>query len=461
MRKYKLPIALMLAFVALYVIAVCTPFGQAFEDSLLRGDSNETWVGAIQYSIGPPPLRGEELTFFVGVALIALAAARGRRWWLVAAGVFTPVAAAAATFILNRYALPRPNFSGTPEGLTETSFPSGHVAITAGVVAGAILVSGPRARRYVTAVGVLWLAFIAAAVQNLGWHRASDALGATLLACIAYAVAVRSMPTATRPAEAPNAPGLVLGLAVVGAVLGAGRSGYGLEGIPLALIGIACAVLLWFTVAQSTRAVGSVLAITMVLAVVSSLGVHYWRDHSPVHVDAAPQSTMITKPGTTGKGITYGQANAKSRIDIYFWFDDANAARFEQKNGSTLDALLQDGTATVTYWPLNPNEARPEVADLFAAAAAAGKGRSFLRSYFGDFAKAWTDEQLIQLGDKLGMPEGLFAGELKSKSYAGWLAGLTDESNQHSLVNAPSVLVNGKELLSDDITPFMLKSAAG
>ncbi len=459
LRRYRLPIGLAIAFVALYLLAVCTPFGQSFEDSLLRGYSTDTWLGAIQYAIGPPPIRGEELTFFVGTAVIALTALVRRRWWLAAAGIFVPVATAAATFILNRYALLRPNFSGTPGAVVETSFPSGHVAITAGLVAGAILISGPRVRRYVTAVGILWLAFMAAAVQNLGWHRASDAIGATLLACIAYSIAARFKPIPTAPSSLGLLP--VLLIAAVGAVLGAGRDGYVLEGIPLALIGMSCAIVLWFTVEQSTRAGGVAIAATLVLALIAAGGVHAWRVYSPVHVAAGPEPALITGPGTAGKGITYGQAGAKASIDIYFWFDDPSAARFENLNGDTLDSLLQDGTATVTYWPLNPNDARSEVPGLFAVAAANGKGRGFLRAYYGDFAKAWSDHQLLDLGDKLGVPQGKFAAELKSSSYADWLATVSEASNQHALMHSPAVFVNGNPLRSDDVTPTMLKSAIG
>ncbi|MFI5732782.1 phosphatase PAP2 family protein [Kribbella sp. NPDC051587] len=470
--RMRLPIGLVIAFAALYLLAVCTPFGQTFEDSLLRGYSSDTWLGQIQYSIGPPPIRGEELTFFIGVALIALAALVRRRWWLAAASVFVPVATAATTFALNRFILPRPNFADPSQGLIETSFPSGHVAITAGVVGGAILVSGPRARRYVAGVGLLWLAFIAAAVQNLGWHRASDALGATLLACLWYTVAVRLMPVASQPAVAPRPLGLLpaVAIAAVGAILGSGRYGYTLEGIPFALLGVACAALLWFTVdrAAATQVRGrlqwipaAVIAATLVLAIVAGAGVGYWREHSPVHVEAGPEPALITGPGTAGKGVTFGEPGAKATIDIWLEFDNLGAAEFEKANGQMLDTLLQDGTATVTYWPLNSNEVRPQVSHLFAVAAANGKGRGFLRAYYADFAKAWTDHQLIELGDKLGVPEGKFSAELTSNSYDAWLNSVTDASYKFPLEHSPAVFVNGKQLLTDAVTPTSLKDAIG
>ncbi|GAB3923150.1 hypothetical protein GCM10029976_012950 [Kribbella albertanoniae] len=454
----RVPIVLAFAFVALYVVAVCTPFGQRFENSMLKGYSSDTWIGN-QYSIRPPPILGEEATFFVGVVLIALAAVARRRRWVAAAGVFVPVATAASAFILNRYVLPRPAIGGAGVELTESSFPSGHVAITAGLVAGAILVAGPLVRRYVAAVGLLWLALIAAAVQNLGWHRASDAIGATLLACIWYAVAARLLPPATQPARLGLAPVVVI--AAVGAILGAGRYGYTLEGIPFALIGVTCAVLLWFTVAQHTRAAGIVIAVTLVLALVAGGGVNYWREHSPVRVDAGPEPTLITGPGTAGKGITYGRPGAKATIDIWMTFDGLGQADFEKANGATLDTLLQDGTAAVTYWPLDSSGGRPQLSNLFAVAAANGKGRGYLRAIYGDFAKAWTDDQLIELGDKLGVPEGKFAAELKSKSYTGWLATVTEASMQFPLHNTPSVFVNGNQLMTASVTPAGLKAAIG
>ena len=47
------------------------------------------------------------------------------------------------------------------------------------------------------AVGAIWVAVVAAAVQAFYWHRPSDVLGATLLACACHA-------TATDCASAPR-----------------------------------------------------------------------------------------------------------------------------------------------------------------------------------------------------------------------------------------------------------------
>lgn len=247
------PLELAGAFVVLYVLAVCTPYGQSVENRP-GGYASETWVTHILYSIGPPPLRFEELTFAVGVALIVLVAILRRQWRLAVAGVFVPVATSASTYLLNRYILPRPDISNAPESLLEVSLPSGHVAVTVGVAAGAILVSTPKARPYVAAAGVLWLAFVAAAVQNLGWHRPSDVIGATLLACVAYLIATHWLPTATEPRTTPILTAVpVLAIATVGAVLGAGRADYHPEAVVTAIVGLLCAVILWSTFEQGAH----------------------------------------------------------------------------------------------------------------------------------------------------------------------------------------------------------------
>ncbi|MFJ1611171.1 phosphatase PAP2 family protein [Streptomyces sp. NPDC088249] len=141
---------------------------------------------------------------------------------------------------------------------SSVSFPSGHVAIAAGLALGAVLVASPRSRPYVAAAGALWLAVTAAAVQALYWHRPSDALGATLLACAAYAVATRLLPP-TLPGAAPDPlprrralPALALAPAAVGALLAGAREDALARPLVFAGAAFLCAVLLWATATRRT-----------------------------------------------------------------------------------------------------------------------------------------------------------------------------------------------------------------
>ncbi|MEV8378746.1 thioredoxin domain-containing protein [Kribbella sp. NPDC056861] len=446
-----------IAFVVLYLLAVCTPYGQSVENRF-GGYASDTWVSHIQYSVGPPPLRFENLTFVAGVALIVLVAVLRKQWRLAVAGIFVPVATAASTYLLNRLILPRPDISNAPAGLTEVSFPSGHVAVTVGVAAGAILVSTPRARPYVAAAGLFWLAFVAAAVQNLGWHRPSDAIGATLLACISYLVASHWLPKATQSTHNLGLlPGLVISTA--GAILGAGRTDYFPEAVGTAIVGLLCALILWSTFAQGLR---TGLIAVLVLAIVSTIGVDYWRKHSAVTVDSSQsEPAVITGPGTAGKGVTVGKPGATTNIDFYLGFNCGRCAEFEQASDSTLDSMLENGTATITYWPVVAPEADQRLPNLFAVAAANGKAHGFLHAFYSDFEKAWTDKQLIELGEKLGLPRGKVTAALTTNSYQDWFGTLDQTTIDREITDLPAVLVNDRKLLGDEVTLANLKSAIG
>ncbi|WP_020390503.1 phosphatase PAP2 family protein [Kribbella catacumbae] len=238
----------LIAFVALYVLAVCTPFGQAAENSLIVGYADQARIFHILYSIGPPPLKAEWATLIIGLALIAIVAVLRRQWLNGLAGLGVAVATIGGTEVLNKFILPRPDISDAPRTIVEASFPSGHVAIAAGLTVGAIMVASPRTRPYVAAAGALWLAITAAGVQALYWHRPSDALGATLLACACYTIASRKHPM-PKPHTA-----LVLTVAALGAVLASSRTDAYARPLIFATTATLCAALLWFTVTRNSPA---------------------------------------------------------------------------------------------------------------------------------------------------------------------------------------------------------------
>ncbi|WP_335941112.1 phosphatase PAP2 family protein [Streptomyces sp. PTD5-9] len=200
------PLLFLLGAAVVYLLAVCTPFGQRAENGLVRGYADQARIFDSAQSAGPPPLKAAMLTLIAGLLVIALITLVRRCWWYGGAAlavVAATVVAAEALYAL----LPRPDLVHARQGLTDGSFPSGHVAIVAGLVCGAVLVCAPRPRPYVAAAGMVWLAVTAAAVQALYWHRPSDALGATLLACACHRLAVRLLSARGSAPGAASAPG--------------------------------------------------------------------------------------------------------------------------------------------------------------------------------------------------------------------------------------------------------------
>ncbi|MEV7279905.1 phosphatase PAP2 family protein [Streptomyces sp. NPDC093111] len=252
----------LLAFLTVYLLAVCTPFGQRAENGLITGDGAGPawiydWSGAAYQSSALPPLEHTAMpTLLVGIAVIAGVALVRRRWWQGAAAVGVVVGTIASKE-LTRLLLPRPDLVDAEVSLTEASFPSGHVAVPAGLVLGATLIASPRLRPYVTAVGVLWLAVTAAAVQATYHHRPSDVLGSTLLACACYVLATRLLRTPDAPSADPHPrvlPAVALALAAAGALVAGARDDSVTQSLVFAAAAFLCAGLCWLTTAPGRRA---------------------------------------------------------------------------------------------------------------------------------------------------------------------------------------------------------------
>lgn len=208
---------------------------------------------------------------------------------------------------------------------------------------------------------------------------------------------------------------------------------------------------------------GIIVVIVLVLALAGGVGVQYWRGHSKVEVSSngRPEPAVLTGPGTAGKGVTVGNADAKVNIDIYLDFRCPHCAEFEDSTGATVDKLVQDGTAKLTYWPLtfvNP-DASPRLANAFAAAAANGKALSYADEMYGDFSKSWTTDQLLDLGNQLGIGDAKFQQAVRDNTYGGWLDSVSKAADDRGVTGTPTVFVNDKQLEADQLTAEGLQKA--
>ncbi|MFJ5722395.1 phosphatase PAP2 family protein [Streptomyces sp. NPDC093149] len=248
----------LLGFLAVYLIAVCTPFGQRAENSLLSGDDAKQawiydWSGAAYRSSALPPLEQTAMpTLLVGIGVIAAVTLVRRCWWRGCAAIGI-VLVTVGSKELAVMILPRPDLVNAPVYLVERSFPSGHVAVPAALTLAAALVASPRIRPYVVAAGMLWLAVTAGAVQATYHHRPSDVLGSTLLACACYGLATRLLPSAAAPGitRHPRAlPTTALALSAAGALVAGARDDSVTQSLVFAAAAFLCAALFWLTAAQ-------------------------------------------------------------------------------------------------------------------------------------------------------------------------------------------------------------------
>jgi membrane-associated phospholipid phosphatase len=228
-------------FAVVYLLAVWTGIGQSAENALIVGRADQARIFGWRHSV--PPLTRETAVLAAGAVLIIAVTLIRRCWREGIAALAIVVVTVSATEALHAV-LPRPGLSPAPQVLSGASFPSGTTAIAAGLALGVAVVSSLRVRPYVAAAGAIWLAVIAAAVQTLYWHRPSDVLGTTLLACACHATATSLLaPVGIRRVRALPP----LALAAAGSVLASTREESVVRPLVFAGVALVCSTLLWIT----------------------------------------------------------------------------------------------------------------------------------------------------------------------------------------------------------------------
>jgi hypothetical protein len=151
---------------------------------------------------------------FFGVAIMAVAAARGR--WHLAIGAGTVILGANVTTALFKELLHRPQFVNQPL-IPFNTLPSGHSTVAASLAAALVLVVPVRLRPVAATLGGLYAGGIAAMTLAAGWHRPSDAVSAFAVVGI-WTFGVSAMLVARRGVGEPRVPEGLPTL-VIGAVL--------------------------------------------------------------------------------------------------------------------------------------------------------------------------------------------------------------------------------------------------
>lgn len=183
-----------LGVIVVYLVFVCTRWGQEVDDLALEGRAAVS-LRATQRTDRLLGTVTEESLFLLGGAIVLIALARRRVWLAVAVGVAMS-GAVLTTEVLKLEILGRPMFTDV-QGLNHNSYPSGHATIGMVLSLGLVMVA-PRRRRWLAAIaaGVVSAAF-GTAVLASGWHRPSDSIGAALVA-LAWFAGVTAVLTARR-----------------------------------------------------------------------------------------------------------------------------------------------------------------------------------------------------------------------------------------------------------------------
>lgn len=167
-----------------------------------------------------------------GVVLIAVVIGAIRRQRVATVLALIVVAAANLTSqLLKHEVLTRPDNGATGEW--HNSFPSGHTTVIVSAVFALFLVSAPRLRPVIAAVGSLAIVAVGSLLVGSQWHRPSDVVAGVLVVAIYVflggAVLARVRPSTPRRggpggADAPGIAGTIA-LLIVAALASAGAFG--------------------------------------------------------------------------------------------------------------------------------------------------------------------------------------------------------------------------------------------
>jgi membrane-associated phospholipid phosphatase len=195
-----------------YFLLVHTSPGQRLDNAAYYGavHAGSQHFGFISAQLGRINERSLKVAM---VATLGIGLLRGRPILGIGASLVVggPVAVA---HVLRYHVLDHPPFLvGSAIGGT---FPSDHAAAAAGFAMALVLVSPPWLRGVAAIVGGGSAAAVAAQVQVIGWHRASDSIGACLLAFV-VASGVAGVLAWTRPGQGRRKRRQWWALCVIGA----------------------------------------------------------------------------------------------------------------------------------------------------------------------------------------------------------------------------------------------------
>ena len=212
---------------------------------------------------------------------------------------------------------------------------------------------------------------------------------------------------------------------------------------------------------RDQRILISVVVAFLVVVVAGGITFQAWRtSRSP---SAAPSATTSASPVTitNGRPIPLGSADAPVRITLYEDFHCPHCADFEEEFGPTITQAQETGAARVELYPMAfIDEGSVTAANAMACAAEAGFGQAYYLGLFANHTLQWSDPQLIDLATKVvgSPPSEAFQTCVKRRAHADFVTSMNAAADQNNVAQTPTMLINGKNVDIESLTPDSLKT---
>jgi protein-disulfide isomerase len=143
-------------------------------------------------------------------------------------------------------------------------------------------------------------------------------------------------------------------------------------------------------------------------------------------------------------------------VDAYIDFQCPFCKQFELTSGDTIDLLLDRKVIRFIRHPMNflDNASTTHYSTRAAAAAAAASDAGKFHEYAGvlfehqppEGSAGLTDDQLIALGQTVGITDPSFANEIQERRYVPWPSFVTERAFARGIGGTPSVFVDGEAI---------------
>lgn len=143
-------------------------------------------------------------------------------------------------------------------------------------------------------------------------------------------------------------------------------------------------------------------------------------------------------------------------VDVYIDFQCPFCRQFELASGDAIDLLLERQMIRLVRHPMNflDTASTTRYSSRAAAAAAAASDARRFHAYAHTLFEnqppeggpGLSDDQLIALGQAIGITDPLFALEVKEGRYLSWPSFVTERAFARGIGGTPSVFVQGKPI---------------
>ena len=177
-------LACLVALVAVWAVAYLAPFGRWLDDVTLMGFVDLHSRGIDRLATGVVRLADPQPFLVAGAALVAVALARSRPRTAAVVPLILLGANLTTQLLKPELAHPRMTSILADTHIQAASWPSGHATGAMSLALCAVLVSSPRLRPLIAALGGTFAVAVGYATLVLAWHLPSDVLAGFLVATL-------------------------------------------------------------------------------------------------------------------------------------------------------------------------------------------------------------------------------------------------------------------------------------